>query len=514
LRWPAAIRNLCCVTAVWWAIASVAYSAARPQYGGVLRVEMRAAAVNLNPAKWKSGSPDFATNERLAELLFDRLVTLDNYGRFQAQLATEWTHDEAAKRWQFTLRQGVRFSDGTLLTPADVVAVLKALLPRGMQATAAGSGVSIQCNAPAGDLLELLASGPFFIYKDSGGAVPRGTGPFVLESVSASSRDLEKAGTDGTSAQTQRLSFRYNENCWSGRPYLDAIEVTLGVPPLKALLDLQLRKTDLGELSTDTARRTRQTNLKSWASLPLTLYVLAISSDGKAENGQRLREAISLSVDRGAMARVLLQKQAEPSASFLPQWLSGYAFLFDTESNLERAKELRGKLPSSMAGAVQPLRVTVDPGNELAKLIAERVAVDARRAGLTLQTAKAGARVASDGVAPRSDVAAQLLAFRYTSLSPRNVLESLGSAAHWQSTEGAAPEPAEARYAWEKQMMEQANLLPLVGVPDFAAADPRVRNWLPSPWGEWRLADAWLDQDEASSAVNGAAIKPLTGAKQ
>jgi ABC-type transport system substrate-binding protein len=514
LRWPAAIRDLFCAAAACCAIASGTQSAARPQYGGALRVELRAAVVNLNPAKWKSGSPDFATNERLAELLFDRLVTLDNYGRFQPQLATDWTHDEAAKRWQFTLRQGVRFSDGTLLTPADVVTTLKILLPHGMQVTAAGSGFVIQSNAPAGDLLELLASGPFFIYKDNGGAVPRGTGPFVLESVSASARDSEKAGADSTSAQTQHLSFRYNENCWNGRPYLDAIEVTLGVPPLKALLDLQLRKTDLGELSTETARRAQQTNLKSWVSLPLTLYVLAISADGKAENGQRLREAISLSVDRGAMARVLLQKQAEPAGSFLPQWLSGYAFLFDADSNLERAKELRGKMPSSMVGVAQPLRVTVDSSNELAKLIAERVAVDTRRAGLTLQTAKASARAASDGVAPKSDVGAQLIAFRYTSLSPRNVLESLRSAARWQSAEGPAPEPAEARYAWEKQMMEQANLLPLVGVPDFAAADARVRNWLPSPWGEWRLADVWLEQDETPNGAGSAVAKPPVGAKQ
>ena len=59
--------------------------------------------------------------------------------------------------------------------------------------------------------------------------------------------------------------------------------MTLGVPPLKTLLDLQLRKADLGELSPETARRAQQTNLKSWASLPLTLYVLAISADGKAE---------------------------------------------------------------------------------------------------------------------------------------------------------------------------------------------------------------------------------------
>src|SRR5215831_4087811 len=106
IRWSSFAAVLCCI-----AVQSLA-GTARPQYGGVLRVELRAASVNLNPAKWKAGSADVATNQRLAELLFDRLVALDNYGKFQPQLATEWSHDAAAKRWQFTLRQGVKFSDG------------------------------------------------------------------------------------------------------------------------------------------------------------------------------------------------------------------------------------------------------------------------------------------------------------------------------------------------------------------------------------------------------------------
>jgi peptide/nickel transport system substrate-binding protein len=489
----------------------MAPAAERPQYGGVLRVDLRAASVNLNPAKWKAGSADFATNQRLAELLFDRLVALDNYGRFQPQLATEWSHDAAAKRWQFTLRQGVKFSDGTTLTPGDVVAALQALLPRGMQATASSGGIAIQSAAPAGDLLELLASGPYFIYKDNGSGLLRGTGPFVLESVSASAREPEKAGGDATASQTQRLRFRSNENCWIGRPYLDAIEVTLGVPPLKALLDLQLGKTDLGELSVDTAKRAQQTNLKCWASATLTLYALKFSGDGNPEQEQRLREAIGLSVDREAMARVLLQKQAEAAASFLPQWLSGYAFLFDAERNLERAKELRGRLPSSLAGPAQPLRVTVDANNELSKLIAERVAVDARAAGLTLQTVKASTRAASEAAGSKSDAEAQLVAWRYTSLSPRNVLESLGTSARRPGQEAGVPLEADARYAWEKRMMDERNLLPLVAVPDFAAIDGRVRNWAPSPWGEWRLADVWLEQGDSAHA--GGTPNPATGSR-
>src|SRR5262249_37722330 len=177
--WPAVIRRFGFAAVLYCLAAHGLALAARPQYGGVLRVELRAASVNLNPAKWKAGSAEVATNQRLAELLFDRLGALDNYGKFQPQLATEWSDGAAAKRWQFTLRRGGRFSAGRALTRVEVVAALQALLPRGVQARASGGGVSIQSAAPAGDLLELLSSGSYFIYKDSGNGLLRGTGPFV-----------------------------------------------------------------------------------------------------------------------------------------------------------------------------------------------------------------------------------------------------------------------------------------------------------------------------------------------
>jgi len=512
LRWCAAIKGLRRVVPVLCFAALPGIGAVRPQYGGVLRVELRAPSANLNPVKWKAGSSDFAANQRLAELVYDRLVTLDNYGRFQPQLATEWSHDASAKKWQFTLRQGVKFSDGTPLTPGDVVAALQPLLPRGMQVVATSGGIAIQSAAPAGDLLEQLSSGAYFVYKDNGGGLLKGTGPFVLESVSASVRDGEGANATGAAAQAQRLRFRSNENCWSGRPYLDAVEVMLGVPPLKALLDLQLGKTDLSELSVETSLRAQQTNLKCWASAPLTLYALRFSADARGESEQRLREAIGLSVDRGAMARVLLQKQAEAAGSFLPQWLSGYAFLFNTESNLEHAKELRKMMAASAPGAAQALRISVDGNSELSKLIAERVVVDARAAGLTLQTVKGSIRPIGDGSGSKSEGEAQLIAWRYSSLSPRTALEDVAGARR-QTAESAVPGDADARYAWERKMMDQRNLLPLVAVPDFAAADARVHNWAPAPWGEWRLADVWLEQGEGANALRGAAKKAPSRAK-
>jgi len=495
-------------------VASSAGGTTRPQYGGVLRIELRATSVALRPAFWKAGSTDFATNERLAELMFDRLVSLDNYGRFQPQLATEWSHDATAKHWQFTLRPGVKFSDGTPLTPNDVVAALQSSLPSGMQMqmVASPAGVIIHSTNPANDMLELLSSGPFFVYKDDGDGVLRGTGPFVLESEAKTAGDKDRGKGDGTPAENQRLRFRFNENCWSGRPYLEAIEVTLNVPPLRALLDLQLGKTDLAELSVDTIRRAQQSNLRSWVSSPLTLYALRFSSASKTADESTLREAVGMSVDREAMARVLLQKQAEPANAFLPQWLSGYAFLFDTESNLERAKELRATLPANALGVTPALRVSVETSSDLSRLVAERIALNARAAGLTLQTMKAPMRPGNGSSGAKSDAEAQMVVWRYSSLSPRDELQQLAQAFYWQVREGGVPGDADARYAWEKRMMSEKLLLPIVAVPDCAGADARVRNWSPAPWGEWRLADVWLDRAESADRSRDA-VKPANGAK-
>jgi hypothetical protein len=496
LLWHARIRSAACCLAAALALTPGAPAAGRPQYGGVLRVELRAASVTLEPRRWKSGSPEFAANQRLAELLFDRLVSLDNYGRFQPQLATDWNHDAVARRWQFTLRQGVKFSDGTALTAADVVASLEPLLPRGMQVAATPTGVSIQSFAPAGDLLEVLASGSRFVYRDDGKGLLRGTGPFVLDGPAG----IDKGGSDGPAAQSQHLRFRFNEFCWNGRPYLDAVDVTLGVPPLKALLDLQLGKSDLSELSVETVRRAQQSNLRCWISFPLTLYALRFLGDGRNERERSLREAISLSLDRNAMAGVLLQRQAEPAAAFLPQWLSGYAFLFDMQSNVERAKDLRAKFPANTPGVAQPLRLGVDAGSDLSKLVAERVAV----------VSKSASRAAGDGPG-KAEPDLQLIAWRYNSLSPRSALETLTGAWRLGAPEGGVPGEPDARYALEKKLVEERSLVPLVAVPDFAAVDSRVRNWSPAPWGEWRVADLWLEEEEAPARDSG--TKSAAGAK-
>jgi peptide/nickel transport system substrate-binding protein len=92
--------------------------------GGVLTVGMTASAVPLS-----NGCPDQgAEGQRfMGFTLYDGLVNWDLSHADRAStltpgLATSWAIDPAnPKRWEFTLRQGVKFHDGKTMTAEDVV---------------------------------------------------------------------------------------------------------------------------------------------------------------------------------------------------------------------------------------------------------------------------------------------------------------------------------------------------------------------------------------------------------
>jgi ABC-type transport system substrate-binding protein len=500
-------RSLALFSALAFSIPS-AVSSTSPKYGGTLRVELRATSISLDPREWKTGTLDFATGEKLGALVYGRLVALDNYGRFQPQLAAEWSHDAAFRRWQFVLRAGVKFSDRSVLTASDVAAALQPLLPTTQEIQASGNSVVIQSNAPIPDLLEQLASGRYFIYRVHADGTLLGTGPFFMSGPSRLSNRAEKSAVPAEQASDPEMTrggtkdlhlhFRANEEIWSGRPFVDAIDVTIGVPPLRQLFDLQLGKADLIELSPELVRRAMQENLRVWTSAPVTLYGLRFDEAQPASADAKLREAVSLSLDRQTMANVLLQKQAEPAAALLPQWLSGYAFLFTMETNIDRAKEIRATLPASVAAGKEPLRLTVDASGDLAKLLGERVAVNARQAMLIVQVAtRSAAHVSATTTATPGNPAPglHLFAWHFSALSPRLELESFISAFNLgDSSENAvSTTDPEQLYAREKKLLEQRRVLPLVALPEYVGLGQNVRDWMPARWGEWHLADVWLD---------------------
>lgn len=85
--------------------------------GGVYRVLYSSEASTLNYLTTAT------TNEyQIGANVIDTLVEYDSFGELQPGLATEWSYDEAALTWTFTLREGQKWIDHTGAVVADVTA--------------------------------------------------------------------------------------------------------------------------------------------------------------------------------------------------------------------------------------------------------------------------------------------------------------------------------------------------------------------------------------------------------
>jgi ABC-type transport system substrate-binding protein len=437
-------------------------AATRPRYGGTLRVEMSASPASFDPAQ----SAFFtSTQEELSPLMFDCMVVVGTQGRPQPGLAASWEHDPDYRRWLFHLQPGVLLHNGTALRPHLVVMSLSAANP-GWRVRLQGDDVVIESNHPIPNLLAELACArnSIVVHTEAGAIV--GTGPFRVSAWEAG----------------KRLILTANDDYWGGRPFLDSIEVTFGRAQRDQALDLQLGRADVVEVPADQIKRAQQEGQRVAVSAPAELIALAFSEKPPVKE-PALREAISLSIDRAAIQSTLLQKQGEAVAGLLPQWVSGYSFLFPVTGGLERARQLRRDL-----GSPPSLTLAYDWNDPLARAIAERVSVNTRDIGIAIQpygenlsarSANADLRMVRIPLAS-SDAAAALAA--------RSVAAGRQSAMQSNSPEDL--------YAADRALRSDFRLVPIVYVPQAWALGARVRNWVTPREGGWRLADVWLEGDK------------------
>ncbi len=431
-------------------LALCAAAATRPHYGGTLRLEMRAAPTSLDPAQETS---------KLTSLLFDTLVVLDDAGTPQPAGARGWQSRNDNRHWQFPLRPDLKLADGTPLTAAQAAASLVAANP-GWRASALGDAVILDFDAPRPHLPAEVARVRNAIVVRTNGKL-LGTGPYRLVEFQP-----------GRSA-----SLVANDDYWGGRPFLDSVQVEMGRDYRDQLLDLDMGRADVVEIAPDQARRAAQEGRRVELSAPVELVALQFVPPREATDDAHLRQAVALAVDRVALNNGLLQRQGDPAGALLPQWLTGYAFLFPAAADLARAREMR---PSGYSA----LTIGYDAGDALARMVAGRVAFNARDAGLIVKTA-AGV-LNGDAVIVRMKLDSADAATALIGLASR-----LGSG---ESSAVAGAATPEALYAVERALLDDYRLVPLVHIPEVYAVGTRVRNWDEPRIGGWPLGRVWLDQ--------------------
>jgi peptide/nickel transport system substrate-binding protein len=460
------------IVSVAAAVASV--DAARPRYGGTLRVQMQTTIRSLDPS---ASSPDVdrVARVRVQALAFETLTIAHPNGGLRPALATAWEHDARDTVWRLHLRAGVMLHGGSPLQPWHVASALRAANPQWKVATD-GDTLVVDIDRPNPDLPWELADVRNAVVVRSPGGDPAGTGPFRLERLDA-----------------KRLSLRAHDEYWGGRPFLDAVQIDMGVATTDLVSNLELGRSDMAPIAPIDVRRLAQRSLQIASSRPLVTYALVFEPPRAVAAAEPIRRTIALAIDRQALHTVVLQRHGAPATMLVPAWLTGYASIVAPgDRGMSRAAI------SALPLEQRVLTLRVDAADPLAQALADRIAVDVRETGLTMKLQ------APVGLAARPDV--RLVRLDFTATSPDRALafamSALGPRVVALATSEPAPPggaPVDGVYRVERALLERFIVVPVVHVPEMYAISDRVAASSGTPVlanGAWNIANVWLRTEQ------------------
>jgi ABC-type transport system substrate-binding protein len=296
-------------------------------------------AIGVDPDTLDPKHQTTVTVSNVVQMVVESLTRLDQDGRIQPGLATGWDEAAGGMSWVFTLRGGVRFSDGTPLDAAAVQASLdRSLDPSGGCPVCDGlpdavrsvdavdaSHVRLVMRVPlAADLLLGLLSAPPYgivsprtILKSTPGYErqehPVGTGPYVL-----------KEWVKG-----DHVTLVRNDRYWGERPFY--AEQVVDIVPDAATREALVRSGQdqvallppVGDLN---AMRTDGNVRVLLAVGSRSIYVAIDTQDQRQPllRSVQVRQALNYAINRDAIVHSTLFGAAEPATSGMAPSIFGY----------------------------------------------------------------------------------------------------------------------------------------------------------------------------------------------
>ncbi len=357
--------------------------------------------LSLDPIK----NEDYPENTILGNLCEPLLTVTPNF-QVVPDLASAVNSSNPAK-WVFTIRSGVRFWDGTPMTADDVVYSLERnLVPANASvfgatdltevakiAKTAPNQVTITLKHPDVGFGERLVTGASSVVSESYAkrlgsrfGTPNGgimcTGPYKLVSWDGATQLVVARNPNywNTAAEPKlgRLTF-----VWPQDPGIVANSFLSGEfdggfnLPWSAVSRLQ--SSSSGTLSVGNASQTLMVELLAF-----------INPQGTAAADPRVRQALNLAIDRGALVQSVFNGMAAPAYSLAPQGTWGYAqnvfrAAYDqipAQRNLAEAKRL---VKAAGAVARKPITIATPAGQPLSTDQIAIIQQDAQQIGLTVR---------------------------------------------------------------------------------------------------------------------------------
>jgi peptide/nickel transport system substrate-binding protein len=382
LRWSAAASL---GAGVWSALDLGPASAAAA--GATLRVALESDPPNMDPHRSTA-----AVDRQVYQSLYDKLVDTDENLKIVPMLATSWTISPDGKTYTFKLQQGVKFHDGTPFNAQAAKYNFDRMRdPKFPSARRSELGPVNGAEAVDAYTLRLTLDRPFsplmYVLTDRAGMMvspaeaqkaglnfalhPVGTGPF---------RFVEKVPQD-------HITLDRNPAYWAkGQPYLGRVIYRSIVDDNARVASLKSGDTDIinapplpqiPSLTKEAAQggaAFRIIEKGPFAYNGINLNVTKAPFDNKL-----LRQALDATIDRNAIANVVLQGGADPIYSYFPPGTPAYDPSWKVPPrNIPRAKE---KLQAAgHAGGFSFTLLTVP--NQQAQSVAQAVQSMAADAGI------------------------------------------------------------------------------------------------------------------------------------
>lgn len=276
---------------------------------------------------------------------FDQLTKITADGSLEPKLATEWTPNADMTSWDFTIREGVTFTNGEKLTADDVVFSFSRILS---DPTSENFGylssvetvektdeytVRFKMKAPFSAFprnTSLISIVPDQTYSDMGpeafAAAPVGSGPFKFEKIQR-----------GVSYDLVR-----NDAYWGDPAKLDAVSLVPVASDESRANGVLSGSLDLAQISpaqVDSISGSGAVTVQS--ELSNGVVFLGVNSRTGILAETKIREAIGLAIDKKAIVDSILSGRGEAATQMLAPSVEGFVSeLTDGGYNPDEAKKL------------------------------------------------------------------------------------------------------------------------------------------------------------------------------
>ncbi len=324
--------------------------------------------------------------------VWESLTYLNENLEPEMQLAEKITSDETKRVWTVTLRKGIKFHDGSTLN-ADAVIKSVLRLKEKLEFDEYGTFLDLEKIEAAGDNVVI------FTFKNPEPAFPakvayHGCPIFSPQSFDAEGRIVHPYGTGPFKFEEYKkddaLIVTRNDDYWGTKPKLEKVTFKVIPDPATRLAALKTGEVhaiaDVGGVLPEQAPDIkRDDDLVLHAQAVTTTHYLIFNNQKPPFNDRKLRQAISMSVDRSQLVEKVLSGYGDPASSIFTPLAKEWVVTGLWKTDKEKAKELAGR-----ANLNKPEKVSLVVSSALAnrwpyKTIAEIIQAELKNFGLDVE---------------------------------------------------------------------------------------------------------------------------------